>query len=100
MDPPLPPVEQEAPNSQQDQDDARHQQVEDKLVGVRVYPLLVLMACVSQRNGVKMGHRPGCPLTCWSSFQLCGAPSIPGTSLALKLPEGQHNAPRVASGKQ
>jgi len=101
MAPPSPPVEQETTDGQQDQDDAGHQQAEGKPGELRVRGslLLPLMACVSQRNGVKRGRGPSRPLTCSSSFQLCGAPSIPGAPSALQLPEGQHIAPRVPSGK-
>lgn len=99
--PPPPPVEQEASDSQQDQDDTGHQQVEDRLLELRAGGSLALplMACVSQRNGVKTGQGPGCPFTCWSSFRLCGAPPIPGAPPALQLPKGQHAARGVASGK-
>lgn len=101
MTPPLPPVEQEAAESQQDQDDAGHQQVDNKPghLGVGGLSGLPVMACISQRNGVKTGWGPGCPLSGSSSFQLCRAPPVPGAPLALQLPLGQHTAPGMASRK-
>lgn len=55
--PPPPPVEQEAADGQQDQDDAGHEQAQDKAgeLGVGASLGLPLMACISQRNGVKIG---------------------------------------------
>lgn len=99
MAPPPPPVEQEAADGQQDQDDAGHQQAEGKPGELRVRGslLLPLMACVSQRNGIKAGRGP-VPLACLS-FQLRGAPPIPGAPSALRLPGGRHVSPGVPSGR-
>ena len=99
--PPPPPVEQEPADGQQDQDDTGHQQAEDKTreLGVGGFLVLPLMACVSQRNGVKTGRGPGRPLTCLSSFQLCGTPPVPGAPPAFQLPKGQHVAPGMAPGE-
>lgn len=101
MAPPPPPVEQEPADGQQDQDDTGHQQAEDKTreLGVGGFLVLPLMACVSQRNGVKTGRGPGRPLTCLSSFQLCETPPVPGAPPAFQLPKGQHVAPGMASGE-
>lgn len=101
MTPPSPPVQQEAADGQQDQDDAGHQEAEGKPGELRARRslLLLLVACVSQRNGVRVGQGPGRPLARLSSFRLRGAPAAPGAPSALHVPEGQRTAPGEPSGE-
>lgn len=103
--PESPPVEQQAAQGQQDQDDAapRRQRADERLTRLGCGGRL--RACVCQRNGVKMGVGRGRPLRSSSSFLPCraplrpGAPGAPGAPLALQLPEGERTAPGVAAGK-